>query len=59
MTSIYRFTEGVPVIRQVERGFGVELVRGFQKKSLTRKIQRSESEEELEIERYIDRWIDS
>jgi hypothetical protein len=30
----------------VKRDFGAELVRGFQKKSLTRKMQRSESREE-------------
>ena len=55
MTSIYRFTERVPVIGHVKRDFGVELVRGFQKKSVTRKILRSENKEELLTERKSER----
>ena len=51
MISIYRFTERVPVFRHVKRDFGVELVRGFQKKSVTRKIQRNERKEVLRTER--------
>ena len=51
MTSIYQFTERVPVIIHVKRYFGVELVRGFQKKSVTRKMHKSENKEQLETER--------